>query len=213
MRKLFRGLGWLTLLLVVIAVVAKVAFVDVWKIPDDDPRLGISLEPTLSAGDTVLMYRRGEPSFGDLVRCTDPDDANRFVVGRVVGIGGDTVRAHGRELIVDGKRYDGEMACAIEQVTVIHPTSGEKVVLGCDQVPMGGRTHMRGYSGKKEIDTAITKTVAMGNVFLLSDDRSYHDDSRDFGTVPAATCKHRIFFRLWSNSGFSDDKRRFTYVR
>lgn len=213
MGKLFRGLGWLLGALVVIGVVARIAFVDVWKIPEDDGRLSISLEPTLSGGDTVLMLTRGEPGFGDLVRCTDPDDATRFVVGRVAGVAGDTVQINGHDLIVDGKRYAGEMACAIEQVTVIHPTSGEKVVLGCDQVQMGGHVHMRGYSGKREITTPVKATVEMGKVFLLSDDRSWPDDSRAFGTLPVSSCKRQIFFRLWSSSGFGDDKRRLTYIR
>jgi len=212
MGKLFRGLGWLLAALVVIGVVARLTFVDVWKLPDDG-QFSISVEPTLSGGDTVLMLTRGEPGFGDLVRCTDPDDATRFVVGRVAGVGGDTVQVNGRDLLVDGKRYQGEMACAIEQITVIHPTSGEKIVLGCDQVQMGGRTHMRGYSGKRDITTPIKSIVEMGKVFLLSDDRSYPDDSRSFGTLPVSTCKAQIFFRLWSASGWKDDKRRFRYVR
>jgi signal peptidase I len=213
MAKLFRGLGWLLAALVVIGVVARIFFVDVWKIPEDDARLSVSAEPTLSGGDTVLMLTRGEPGFGDLVRCTDPDDPTHFVVGRIGGIGGDTVQVNGRELIVDGKRYSGEMACAIEQLTIVHPTSGEKLVLGCDQVPMGGKTHMRGYSGKKDITTPVKATVEMGKVFLVSDDRSYPDDSRTFGTVPVSSCKGQIFFRLWSTSGYHDEKRRFTYVR
>ncbi len=50
-------------------------------------------------------------------------------------------------------------------------------------------------------------------LFLLSDDRSYHDDSRDFGTVPADSCTGRIVFRLWGKEGWCDDKRRMTFVQ
>jgi len=50
-------------------------------------------------------------------------------------------------------------------------------------------------------------------VFLLSDDRSYHDDSRDFGTVRADTCTGRIVFRVIGKGGWADDKRRMSFVQ
>jgi signal peptidase I len=78
---------------------------------------------------------------------------------------------------------------------------------------MGGHIHYRGYSAKAEIRTPVKSTVGQGMVFLLSDDRSYHDDSRDFGVVPLASCKNRIFFRLWSKAGWSDEPHRLSYVR
>ena len=42
-------------------------------------------------------------------------------------------------------------------------------------------------AAKKEVLSTKTSTiVGAGMVFLLSDNRDYHDDSRDFGPVPAA---------------------------
>lgn len=213
MSKLPRILGWTAVSVAALAGIARLTVLDVWKIPEDAPRLGISLEPSISAGDTVLMLTRGTHGFGDLVRCTDPDDASRFIVGRIAGVGGDTVQVNGHDLVVDNKRYIGEMVCPIETVTVVHPTSGEKIALVCDQVQMGGHIHYRGYSSKTEIKSPVKATVASGMVFLVSDNRSFHDDSRDFGVVPHASCKERIFFRLWSKDGWSDDKRRLSLVR
>jgi signal peptidase I len=212
MGKLIRGLGWILGVVVVFGIIARLTIVEAWVIPDL-PRFGIALEPTLTAGDTVLMLTRGTPGFGDLVRCTDPDDANGFVVGRIAGLSGDTVEANGGDLRVDGKRYDGEMACPETTRTVIHPTSGDKVTLTCDQVQMGGRLHYRGVSQKRDIPTPVKLTVGTGMVFLLSDDRSYHDDSRDFGVVPLDSCKNRIFGRVWSKAGWSDDRSRLSYIR
>lgn len=213
MSKALRAIAWTAVGLAALAGLAKLTLIDAWVIPTDSPRLGISLEPSLSAGDTVLMLTRGAPGFGDLVRCADPDDATRFIVGRIVGLSGDTVEVLGRDLRVDGKRYDGEMVCPEPTVEVIHPTSGEKIKLTCDQVPMGGRIHYRGSSQKNEIMTPVKATVGQGMVFLLSDNRSHHDDSRDFGVVPLASCTNRIFFRAWGKGGWADSKTRLSYIR
>lgn len=211
MSKLARFLGWTAVTLVALGGLARLTLVDVWKVPEDN--YGISTEPSLTAGDTILVLTRGTPGFGELVRCTDPEDATQFVVGRIAGIGGDTVEVDGRELKVDNKFYRGEMVCPIENAMIIHPVSGEKIKLACDQVQMGGRLHYRGYSTKNEIRTPTKATVGMGMTFLLSDNRSFHHDSRDFGLVPIETCKARIFFRLWGKDGWANDKTRLTYIR
>ena len=211
--KYLRTLVWTAVTLAVIAGIARLLIVDAWKIPVDSPNFAISMEPTLSEGDTVLMITRGEPGFGELVRCTDPEDPTGFVVGRVAGVQNDLVITNGRSLTVNGKRYEGEMACPEPTSTVVHPVSGEEVTLACDQVQMGGRLHYRGVTQKRDITTPTQTTVGEGMLFLLSDDRSYPHDSRTFGTVPAASCRNRIFFRLWGKGGWADDKRRLSYIR
>jgi signal peptidase I len=49
-----------------------------------------------------------------------------------------------------------------------------------------------------------------GKLFLVSDNRSMHEDSRDFGQVDASTCEH-IVFRLWGEH-YTDSSRRFTII-
>ena len=183
-----------------------------WEIPDDD-KTSASVAPSMAGGDTVLFMRRTSPGFGDLVRCTDPQDAAAHVVGRVVGMSGDTVETNGSELSVNGKRYIGEMACAEPKVMVPHPSSGSTVEVWCDIVSIAGHPHFRGASDKVTPTSPTRDTVGAGMLFLLSDDRSYHDDSRDFGTVPTESCSGRIVFRLWSKEGWKDDKRRMTFVQ
>jgi signal peptidase I len=213
MDKLLRFLGWTIVVVGILGGLTRALLLDGWVIPDEGTRFGISMEPTLTAGDTVLMLSFGTPGFGDLVRCTDPDDANGFVVGRIAGLSGDVVEVSGRDLTVNNKRYHSEVVCPMPTVTVIHPTSKQEITIHCDEIDMGGRMHFRGYGGKADIFTPTKANVGTGNVFLLSDDRSYHDDSRDFGMVPLATCKNRILFRLWGKDGWKDDKRRLTYIR
>ena len=212
MGKLWRGLLWTAAFLILLGLVGRALVVDVWVLPDD-PKTSASVAPSLAGGDTILFMRRNKPAFGDLVRCSDPDEPTRFVVGRVVGLSGDTVETSGKELSVNGTRYLGEMACAEAKVTIPHPTSGSSVELWCDQVQIAGHPHLRGASDKATGLTPTKATVGKGMLYVLSDDRSYHDDSRDFGTLPVDSCTGRIVFRLWGKEGWEDDKRRMTFVQ
>ena len=72
--------------------------------------------------------------------------------------------------------------------------------------------HYRGYVSLETRTERRSVDVGAGKVFLLSDNRSYHEDSRDFGTVPLSSCRGRIFFRLWGKGGWADDKNRLVYI-
>jgi mitochondrial inner membrane protease subunit 1 len=56
---------------------------------------GASMEPTLSAGDRLLMVRRRRLSPGDIVALRDPRDRRRLLVKRVTSVVGDDVMVHG----------------------------------------------------------------------------------------------------------------------
>lgn len=211
MRGFLKALAWIVGVVAVIVLVARLTVVRVWTIPDDNV-LDASLAPTLAAGDVVLVLYRGERGFGDLVRCPDPEDGQRWVVGRIFGLQGDNVRIEGGVVSVNGKRYTTTESCADESRTVPHPVSGAPTQVGCARVELAGGWHFRGMvAGITE--SPEEHRVGPGRVYLVSDNISFHDDSRDFGAVPAQTCKEKVFFRLWGKEGFGDHRRRFEYVR
>lgn len=211
MQKLRRTIGWIVGLLLAFVLVMRVTAFDVWTMPDD-LFLGASTAPTLAAGDTVLMLRRGTPGFGDLVRCPDPQDATRFVVGRIAGLEGDVVEVEGRKLTVNERTYESESACSVPKLYVKHPETLRDNELRCDVVPMGGGWHYRASAMTPFSEQKKTATVKPGMVFLVSDNRAMHDDSRDFGLVPRDTCTQRPVFRLWGKTGWSDDASRMTFL-
>ena len=55
--------------------------------------------------------------------------------------------------------------------------------------------------------------VPPGNVFLLSDNRLFPYDSRDYGSVPLDSCKETVFFRLVGIKGYLDGETRFTFIQ
>lgn len=210
MSKYFKFLAWVLGILLAIALFFRLTMVNVWKIPED-PVLGASLAPSLAEGDTVLIFTAGEPAFGDLVRCADPDEPSRWVIGRIVGVGGDVVEYDGKLLSVNGSRYTTKESCPDHEYFVAHPSSGERVQLSCDRIEIAGDWHYAASVPSSQT-APFEATVDPGFFYLLSDNREFHEDSRDFGQVPQNTCNETIFFRLWGLEGWSDDETRMTFI-
>jgi signal peptidase I len=214
MGKLVRFLVWTAVILAIVVVALRFVLLESWTIPEDDAWLGASIAPTLRPGDTVLVLTRGTPGFGDLVRCMDPDDPNGWVIGRIVGLPGDVVELAGAMLVVNGRSYVSTEACQEARFTIQHPDTGSDLELTCSRVELAGSWHFQGSGGQSRPTGDEKKhTVGEGRVFLLSDDRDVHEDSRDFGAIPAESCHGRVVYRLWSKEGWSDSKHRLSVIR
>lgn len=211
MQKFGKALLWTAIVIGVVVGVLRIFVLRPWTIPKD-LALAASVAPTLDGGDVVLLLTVGKRGFGDLVRCKDPDDPSQFVVGRIVGVEGDVVETKGRNVLVNGRKYDPVQACPERKYKIVHPTTEEEVPMVCGVVEMAGGWHYRGHT-KSNITPTNSKTeVGEGMVFILSDDIDYHDDSRDFGTVEKASCTERIIFRLVGDAGWTDGEARLAYI-
>jgi signal peptidase I len=211
MRKLVKALLWIVGILAVTVGILRLTLIDFWTVPDD-PILGAAVAPTMAPGDVVVLLTKGKAGFGDLVRCADPENPAKFVVGRIAGVEGDVVETVGASLKVNGQSYNGQSACPKTNYTVKHPTSGAETKLNCDVVTMGGGWHYRGSSAKPFPSTPKRAEVGPGMLYLVSDDREFHDDSRDFGSVRRETCKGRPILRLIGSAGWADDDQRMTFL-
>lgn len=211
MRKLLKGLLWTVGILALILGVLRATVLDVWTVPSD-PRLAAAAGPTLQGGDVVVMLTRGTPELGELVRCPDPETPQAYVLGRLSGFENDIVEIDAGTLYLNGKRYGSESSCPKPSFTIEHPSSGSEIEMKCDVVSIGGGWHYRGTANRASPIAKTHTEVGRGMVYLLSDNREYHDDSRDFGTLPRSSCTQRVVFRLWGKSGFKDTERRFTYI-
>jgi signal peptidase I len=210
--KFLKGALWVAGIIGLITLVLRIFLFKVWTIPND-AILGASLAPTLASGDVVLVLTRGERGLGDLVRCADPEDAQRWVIGRIYGIEGDRVSVSNGFVTVNGRRYTTTESCVEDTVESIDPRSGAPIKVACSRVELGGGWHFMGSSPGGSAEAPREHTVGPGRYYLISDNRSNHEDSRDFGAVLKETCVDRITFRLWGKEGFGDAKRRFDVIR
>jgi signal peptidase I len=212
MEKALKFLLWTLGIFILVAGIGRAFFFETWVVPEGS-WIAASTAPTLAGGDLVLVSTIGQPDFGELARCTDPEDPSYHVVGRIAGTGGDLVELRGPILSVNGKRYVANEACKEAQFTVIHPDTGNEVTVNCARIEMGAGWHFRGQMPKAPKNNDVRKKVGEGKVYLLSDNRDIHDDSRDFGSLPEESCTGRIFFRLWGKEGWMGSESRLTYIR
>lgn len=212
MGKLSRGLFWTVAIGGGALLIGRALFFDVWTFPNDR-RFAASVAPSLRADDILVLLKQSNPSVGDLVRCTDPDDPAGFVVARVAGRVGDHLEIEGASIRLNGRRNDAEGSCRERQFTLPNPGEGADIEVYCDKVTMGSGWHYRGFSVKPRFGVEkVTADVRPGMLYLVSDDRDWHDDSRDFGQVPIASCPNKIVFRLWGSAGMRADPLRFEFI-
>lgn len=208
--------GWIKIVLWIVGILGAAAlvlylgFFDVWTVPSDDPLLAASIEPTLSAGDVVVVTRRTEVSRGNLLRCADPQAPGRFVIARAIARYGDEIEIGGEAVALDKRRTPSPRACDVPTQVIHDPQSDQDVTLGCSVEEYGEMT----YEALRSIDHPEAETVAkvqQDRWFLVSDDRHVHLDSRDYGQIDPRTCQH-IVFRLVGPNGFWDSKKRLSII-
>lgn len=212
MRKLARFTIVVAILLAIVIGALRATVLRWWKVPNDDPYLEASVAPTLRGGDWVLLWRRGTPSLGDLVLCPEPGKPDRVVLGRIAAMERQRIQLQGHAVFVDRDRVRSEGSCRVTTFSTVDPANGVAVEQRCGREALGGRIHLRGNAVEGQAPPDLEVSVGPGEVFLLSDNRAFPYDSRDFGTVPWASCKERVFFRLIGEAGFGDVASRLTMI-
>jgi signal peptidase I len=210
MRSFLRVVAWLLGVLGLIALVLYAFVFDVWTVPSDDPLLAASIEPTLGAGDVVLVTRHTSVARGNLLRCPDPQAPGRFVIGRAMARFGDKIDLRDEIVSIDGRHTPSPRRCDPPDTVVRDPQTTEEVSLVCAIEEYGEMT----YSALRTQDHPEPPTkaeVEAGHWFLVSDDRHLHLDSRDFGQIDPVGCQH-IVFRLVGAAGFGDAKKRLSII-
>ncbi len=180
---------------------------DVWVVPTGDDQLAASILPTLMPEDKIVIQRGRRPIYGELARCQSPVAPGSFVVGRVFGTGGDRVEVADNLITTNGKALASRHACAQRQVA--HPVTENLVTMQCGVAETGAWSFE--YLLSREMSAGNhSAVVEPGKLYLVSDNRLMHQDTRDFGLVDESTCEH-IVFRLWGER-YLDNSRRFNVL-
>lgn len=207
--KFLKGLGIFLVALGIILGVLQATLLEVWEVPEDDPMLAVAIAPNLGPGDVLVVFRNGEAHGpGDLLRCDDPDAPGRYVIGRMVAKGGDKVDIVEEKVSVGGRRVPSLFAC--EPAKLKNPGTDEEIDHVCSMEELLGRK-FRALRAKERLEPPLKYEVDTGRIFLVSDNRHLHKDSRDFGTIAPETCRF-IPLRLWGGGDFGDSTRRFSFL-
>ncbi len=200
------SLFWFAAVVAAASLLLHLLVFDTWVVPDDDRSFASSTAPQLRQNDRVLILRGFPPSVGQLARCKSDDGHD--VVGRVFGVGGARVEVRREAVLVDGRRVETKRACPM--VTVTHPVSGTDVRLTCSVEETTALFPYEVLQNTEYPEADVSVDVPEGKMYLVSDNRHLHYDSREVGPVDAASCGH-IVFRLWGET-FVDASRRLTFL-
>ena len=213
MRSFWRFMLWSAIVAALIVGALRAVAIRWWRLPLNDPWLQASVEPSLRGGDLVVLWRLTPPHYGDLVVCPEPNAPERVIVGRIMGEAGDSIVIEGSHVTVNGHSVATERACTQSRVTITHPGNGQPVEQPCDLEKAGGSLHPRASASGQPIAPArVAASVPDGRVFLVSDNRLFPFDSRDYGPVERSSCRETVIYRLVGQNGYFDVERRFTYI-
>ncbi len=151
---------------VLVALAVQAWLVKPYRIPSE------SMLDTLRPGDRVLVnravYHLREPHRGDVVVFRYPNDPSVVFIKRIVGVPGDVLEVRDGQLYVNGER-PGE--------PYVHRTAG-------DADPTVAQAAIAGSTLHDPWSLAEPYRVPDGEYFVMGDNRTDSDDSRDWGTVP-----------------------------
>ncbi len=144
-----------------------------------------SMAGTLRPGDRVLVnravYRLRDPRRGDVIVFAYPRDTAVAFIKRVVGEPGDVLQVRGGRLYVNGRPLREPYVHRTQGTQ--DPTTAAAPVVGTTMTPPWSLT--RPYR------------VPAGSYFVMGDNRTNSDDSRDWGVVPRRDVIGEGFFTYW----------------
>ncbi len=151
---------------VLVALAVQAWLIKPYRIPSE------SMLDTLRPGDRVLVdrvtYHLRDPRRGDVIVFRYPEDPDVVFIKRVVGVPGDLLEVRDGRLYVNGREVTEPY---------VHRTGGQTDPTIAQAAILGSTLH-------DPWSLARPYRVPAGAYFVMGDNRTDSDDSRDWGTVP-----------------------------
>jgi signal peptidase I len=207
MNKYAKAALWVLIVLAV-AVVLGWFFFYAETVPDH------AMAPTMWAGDKVLVLKRGKLHRGDVAVCEHPDFPDQTILGRIVGMSGDSVSIVRGQLHLNGNILHEETEGPFVYMDRTSSTEAFETRLTKKMQIIGGTISYLLYD-EMPVLKDMPKTVVESGYFLLADNRAGGIDSRSFGEVHESLCRGRAFFIYKAVKGIGDadnTRRALTFI-
>ncbi|MBN2716890.1 MAG: signal peptidase I [Deltaproteobacteria bacterium] len=203
MKSLLKFVVGVIIFVAIFAIIGRLFFFDIGKTAN------YSMVPNIIPGDIFLFRKAGATGLlgkGDVAVCHNPDDVSSLVVGRIVGVPGDTFR------LVDNHFHFGHRMIQHDYTNpvIYFDTSTEeqiKYVIRKATEKLGGTVYEIGFMDTSRGRNFEETVVPDHHFFLVGDNRNMAYDSRNFGFVPIDSCLGEAVFLLWASETNGDLKQ------
>lgn len=134
-----------------------------------------SMEPTIEINDRILAekvsYYFRDIEQNDIVTFSDPSQAGRTLIKRVIAVGGQTVDLQDGQVVIDGVPYN------------------ESYTYGLPSEPLPSQLD--------GVTISYPYTVPEGSIWVMGDNRINSADSRYFGPISVEEVTGRAFCTYW----------------
>jgi len=178
---------------VVLAILCRVIFIGVYKVPT------VTMTPTLIEGDILLAnklayrFQDRRPQRGDVVVFTRPQKLGQFFIKRIVAIPNDKVALSEGTLIIN------DQPCSYQTVQNI-----ENFNIFLEKCSDSERQVLKVVSGQLKSKNMPEIKLNADEYFVLGDNRDTSDDSRDWGTLKIDQVASKAQF-IWISVGSTQD--------
>lgn len=194
-KGLFKVVLALAVVLGIVVAVLRAFFVDVVTVAHN------GMAPTMLLGDRVLVWRGAHVDRNDIVLCRHASQPDRWVIGRVAALPGESLSVERGQLLVDRSRVARDIQ-GQGHFTDAETGRGYPVMWGIEEF-----SDYQEHRFFERTDRAFTMRdqANVGGVFLLGDNRAHiGEDSRTFGVVNPASCRGQVFMRLTAAEGMPE---------
>lgn len=214
MKSFFKFLFWIALLAGVLYVIGWAFLFEAHTAEDN------VMAPNIVRGDKFLVYTRASLDTASPALCEHPDDEGQYVLGRIIGTGGDTVAFSRGNLQVNGSPVDTTVEG--EYVLVDDRNTGApQTVQLREQIETLGMIRYRIIwprrgDRRSRRRRMRERTVPDGTFFLLADNRAFGEDSRVYGPVESSGCIGRpllIYHPAETSGDAGSESRWFDIIR
>lgn len=165
--------------------------------------LSDGMQPTYEPGERLIAnrfaYTFSAPARGDVVLFIEPecfqvtdDCGDAILVGRVVGVAGDTIARRSGRIFRNGRKITEEPRKR-EWITLYQLASRAKISVARETGERGMTYDIGIFHGENDFYDSAETTVPSAHLFVLGDNRDFGYNSGRLGVIPASMVVGKVF--------------------